>query len=189
MSEAEARPGLEGVIAAAKAAQESAPKKRGLPPVHLWNPAHSGEIDIVIRRDGAWVHEGAIISRDALVRLFSTVLRKDPDGYWLVTPVEKMKITVEDAPFVAVAVERAGEALRFTTNVGDEVEAGPENPIRVEVDPETGEPRPYVHVRRGLEALINRPVFYELVEMAEPEGERYAVTSNGVRFELGAAQL
>lgn len=191
MAEAEARPGLEGVIAAAKAAQDAEPKKRGLPPVHLWNPAHSGEIDIVIRRDGAWAHEGAIISREALVRLFSTVLRKDPDGYWLVTPVEKMKIKVEDAPFVAVAIERAGEVLRFTTNVGDEVEAGPENPIRVEVDPETGEPRPYVHVRRGLEALINRPVFYELVEMAEPkptaEGERYGVTSNGAWFEVGAA--
>lgn len=191
MAEAEARPGLEGVIAAAKAAQDAEPKKRGLPPVHLWNPAHSGEIDIVIRRDGAWAHEGAIISREALVHLFSTVLRKDPDGYWLVTPVEKMKIKVEDAPFVVVAVERAGEVLRFTTNVGDEVEAGPENPIRVEVDPETGEPRPYVHVRRGLEALINRPVFYELVEMAEPkptaEGERYGVTSNGAWFEVGAA--
>ena len=176
------------MIAAAKAAQDAAPKKRGPPPVHLWNPPHSGEIDIVIRSDGAWVHEGAIISREALVRLFSTVLRKDPDGYWLVTPVEKMKITVQDAPFVAVAMERAGEALRFTTNVGDEVEAGPENPIRVEVDARTGEPRPYVHVRRGLEALINRPVFYQLVEMAEADGERYAVTSNGARFEVGTVQ-
>lgn len=176
------------MVAAAKAAQEAGPKKRGLPPVHLWNPAHSGEIDIVIRRDGAWVHEGAVISREALVRLFSTVLRKDPDGYWLVTPVEKMKITVEDAPFIAVAVERAGEALRFTTNVGDEVEASAENPIRIETDARTGEPRPYVHVRRGLEALISRPVFYELVEMAEPEGERYAVVSNGTRFDVGAVQ-
>ncbi|MDX9997652.1 MAG: DUF1285 domain-containing protein [Phenylobacterium sp.] len=191
MAEAESRAGLEGVVAAAKAAQDAAPqdaapKKRGLPPVHLWNPAHSGEVDIVIRRDGAWVHEGAIISREALVRLFSTVLRKDPDGYWLVTPVEKMKIRVEDAPFVAVAVARVGEVLRFTTNVGDEVEAGPDNPIRVEIDPATGEPRPYIHVRRGLEALINRPVFYDLVEMAEPEGDRYVVASNGARFEVGS---
>lgn len=176
------------MVAAATAAQDAAPKRRGLPPVHLWNPAHSGEIDIVIRRDGAWVHEGAVISREALVRLFSTVLRKDPDGYWLVTPVEKMKIVVEDAPFVAVAVERDGEALRFTTNVGDQVEAGPDNPIRVEVDAGTGEPRPYVHVRRGLEALIARPVFYDLVELAEPDGERYAVSSNGARFEIGAVQ-
>ncbi|WP_296600148.1 DUF1285 domain-containing protein [Phenylobacterium sp.] len=158
---------------------------RGLPPVHLWNPAHCGEIDIVIKRDGRWLHEGAQINREALVRLFSTVLRKDPDGYWLVTPVEKMRITVEDAPFVAVRVDRDGDALRFTTNVGDEVEAGPDNPIRVEISP-AGEPRPYVHVRRGLEALIARPVFYELAEMAEarrtPEGEVLGVASNGAWF-------
>src|SRR5260221_6779559 len=108
--------GLEGVAAAVKQAPG-----RGLPPVHLWNPAHSGEIDIVIQRDGAWRHEGAIISRDALVRLFSTVLRKDPDGYWLVTPVEKLKITVEDAPFVAVRVDPDGGTLQVLTNVRDEV--------------------------------------------------------------------
>src|ERR1700685_3465251 len=126
--------GLEGVIAAAKT---QAPG-RGLPPVHLWNPAHCGEIDIVIRRNGLWFHEGTPIGREALVRLFSTILRKDPDGIYLVTPVEKMKITVEDAPFVAVRVDREGEALKFLTNVGDLVEAGPENQIRVEMDP-TGE--------------------------------------------------
>jgi hypothetical protein len=175
--------GLEGVAAAVKQAPG-----RGLPPVHLWNPAHSGEIDIVIQRDGAWRHEGALISREALVRLFSTVLRKDPDGYWLVTPVEKMKITVEDAPFVAVRVDRDGEALKFLTNVGDEVTAGPDNPIRVETGLD-GEPRPYLHVRRGLEALINRPVFYELVEMAEErataEGPQLGVASNGAWFPVG----
>ena len=100
--------GLERVSQAAKQAPG-----RGLPPVHLWNPAHCGEIDIVIKRNGLWFHEGAPIGREALVRLFSTVLRKDPDGFCLVTPVEKMKITVEDAPFVAVRVDRAGEALTF----------------------------------------------------------------------------
>ena len=125
------------------------------------------------------------------MRLFSTVLRKDPDGFYLVTPVEKMKITVEDAPFIAMRVDREGEALRFLTNVGDEVEAGPENAIRVEMDPESGEPRPYLHVRRGLEALIARPVFYELVEMAEerdtPEGPTLGVTSNGAWFPVGPA--
>ncbi len=176
--------GLEGVIAAAKQAPG-----RGLPPVHLWNPAHCGEIDIVIKANGLWFHEGSPIGREALVRLFSTVLRKDPGGYVLVTPVEKLAITVEDAPFVAVRVDRLGEALRFLTNVGDEVEAGPDNPIRVEADPATGEPRPYVHVRRGLEALIARPVFYELAEMAErrdtPEGPRMAVASNGAWFAIG----
>ncbi len=187
MSATETKTGLEGVVAAAKQAPG-----RGLPPVHLWNPAHCGEIDIVIRRDGQWFHEGSPIGREALVRLFSTVLRKDPDGFHLVTPVEKMKITVEDAPFIAVRVDQVGDALRFTTNVGDEVEAGPDNAIRVEANPETGEPRPYLHVRRGLEARIGRPVFYELVEMAQerdtPEGPRLGVTSGGVWFPIGPAR-
>jgi hypothetical protein len=164
---------------------------RGLPPVHLWNPAHVGDIDIVIRRSGEWVHEGRPIGREALVRLFSTVLRKDPDGIYLVTPVEKMRITVEDAPFIATRVDRDGAALRFLTNVGDEVEAGPENAIRVEVG-EDGEPRPYLHVRRGLEALIARPVFYELVEMAQerdtPQGPTLGVESNGAWFPVGPAR-
>lgn len=185
MSEAVGTGGLEGVIAAAKG---QAPG-RGLPPVHLWNPAHCGEIDIVIKRNGEWRHEGTLIGREALVRLFSTVLRKDPDGFVLVTPVEKLKITVEDAPFVAVRVDRRGEALEFLTNVGDKVEAGPANAIRVEMDAVTGEPRPYLHVRRGLEALIARPVFYELVEMARErdtaEGPTLGVSSNGAWFAVG----
>jgi hypothetical protein len=162
---------------------------RALPPVHLWNPPHCGAIDIVIRRDGTWRHEGRPIGREALVRLFSTVLRKDPDGYHLVTPAEKLRITVEDAPFVAVAVDRVGDALRFTTNVGDVVDADADHPLRVEVDPQTGEPRPYVRVRAGLDALISRPVFYELAAMAEErdgaEGPRLGVWSNGVWFDLG----
>jgi len=185
MAKAE-KPGLEGVIAAAKQAPG-----RGLPPVHLWNPAHVGEIDIVIKRDGRWLHEGATISREALVRLFSTVLRKDPDGYCLVTPVEKMRITVEDAPFIAVRVDREGDALKFLTNVGDEVVAGPDNAIRVEVGKD-GEPRPYLHVRRGLEALISRPVFYELVEMAQERetagGPTLGVESGGAWFPVGPPQ-
>jgi hypothetical protein len=176
---------LDGVIAAAKQAPG-----RGLPPVHLWNPAHCGEIDIVIKKDGSWIHEGGRIGREALVRLFSTVLRKDEDGIYLVTPVEKMRITVEDAPFVAVRVDRDGSDLKFLTNVGDEVVAGPDNAIRVETDAE-GEPRPYLHVRRGLEALISRPVFYELVEMAEARdtdhGPALGVSSGGAWFELGPA--
>jgi hypothetical protein len=179
--------GLEGVIAAARQAPG-----RGLPPVHLWNPAHCGEIDIVIKRNGVWIHEGTPIGREALVRLFSTVLRKDPEGYVLVTPVEKLAIRVEDAPFIAVRVDRVGEGLRFVTNVGDVVEAGPDNAIRVRMDRETGEPRPYVHVRRGLEALIARPVFYELAEMAEERdagaGQAMFVSSNGVWFEVGPVE-
>ena len=182
--------GLASVIASAAADTP----KRGLPPVHLWHPEHCGEINIRIRKDGVWFHEGTPIGREPLVRLFSTVLRLDPDGYHLVTPVEKLKITVEDAPFIGVRVdkvknEQGGDALRFLTNVGDEVEAGPDNAIRVEVDPETGEPAPYLHVRRGLEARLRRPVFYELVEMADrrpvPGGVEFGVTSNGVWFPLG----
>lgn len=188
MTELDSKPGLDGVIAAAKQAPG-----RGLPPVHLWNPAHSGEIDIVIAVDGRWIHEGATINRAPLVRLFSTVLRKDPDGYWLVTPVEKMKITVEDAPFIATALEVAADEagrplLRFTTNVGDEVEAGPDNAIRVEIDPATDEPRPYLHVRRGLEALISRPVFYELVEMAQERDGMLGVESGGAWFPIGPVE-
>ncbi len=178
---------LESVVTAART---QAPG-RGLPPVHLWNPAHCGDIDIVIRKSGLWVHEGAPIGREALVRLFSTILRKDPDGFHLVTPVEKMRITVEDAPFVAVRVDLVRDSagrpvLRFLTNVGDEVDAGPDNPIRVEIDPDTGEPRPYVHVRRGLEALIARPVFYELVELAQErdlaDGTTVCIESGGAWF-------
>lgn len=182
MSETQAKSGLEGVAAAAKQAPG-----RGLPPVHLWNPAHCGDIDIVIKRNGQWFHEGTPIGREALVRLFSTVLRKDPDGFHLVTPVEKMKITVEDAPFIAVRVDREDGDLVFQTNVGDEVRAGPDNALRVETDPGSGEPRPYLHVRRGLEALVARPVFYELVEMADEVAGRLVVRSGGVEFDLGSA--
>jgi hypothetical protein len=181
--------GLDGVVAAARA---QAPG-RGLPPVHLWHPAHCGDIDIVIKKSGLWFHEGTPIGREALVRLFSTVLRKDPDGYHLVTPVEKMRIEVEDAPFVAIRLDAITDddgrpLLRFTTNVGDVTDAGPDNPIRVEADPETQEPRPYVHVRRGLEALILRPVFYELSELGEerdrPEGPTLCVQSAGAWFPI-----
>jgi hypothetical protein len=184
MGAIEGKPGLEQVAAAAEGA---APKRRGLPPVHLWNPPNVGEIDIVIRKDGSWVHEGGVIGREALVRLFSTILRKDPDGTFLVTPHEKLRVTVEDAPFVAVRVDREGQALRFSTNVGDEVVAGPEHPIRVTTDA-AGRPRPYVLVRGGLEALITRPVFYELVELAEARGAELGVASDGAWFPIGPAE-
>lgn len=171
-------------------ARDQAPG-RGLPPVHLWNPAHSGEIDIVIERGGGWRHEGAPIQREALVRLFSTVLRLDPDGHYLVTPVEKLKVQVEDAPFVAVRVDAEPGRLRFTTNVGDEVVAGPDHVLEVRAEPGSDEPAPYLHVRRGLMARIARPVFYELVEMAReretPDGPQLGVESDGNFFPLGAA--
>lgn len=176
---AEASTGLAGVTQAAAGL-------RGVAPVHLWNPAHCGEIDIVIRRDGVWMHEGSPIGRFELVRLFSTVLRLDPDGYHLVTPVEKLRISVEDLPFRAVSVEREDGALVFVTDVGDRVEAGPEHAILVETDPATGEPAPRLHVRRGLWARIARPVFYELVGMARTDGLRLVIASNGARFDLGS---
>jgi uncharacterized protein len=180
--------GLAGV--AAEVAAASGAGGRGLPPVHLWTPEHCGEIDIRIASDGAWFHEGAPIGRAALVRLFSTVLRLDPDGYHLVTPVEKLRIRVDDVPFTAVRVDRAGEALRFETNVGDVVQAGPDHPLVVRTKEATGTPAPYIHVRRGLTARLTRPVFYELVEMAEPrpvagEGEELGVWSAGAWFPLG----
>jgi hypothetical protein len=181
MADAEDRKPLDRVAEAAGAA-----RRRGPAPVHLWTPAHSGEIDIVIRADGSWVHEGGVIGREALVQLFSTILRKDPDGIYLVTPGEKLRITVEDAPFVAVAVEAGPEGLTFTTNVGDRVTADAEHPIRVQTSAD-GTPRPYVEVRRGLEALIARPVFYELVELAETRDGAPGLSSGGAWFPIGPA--
>lgn len=166
---------------------------KGLPPVHKWNPPYCGEIDMEIRRNGQWFYLGTPINRPALARLFSTVLRHDDDGhYYLVTPAEKVRIRVEDAPFVAVTVERHQEEgidyLRFTTQTGDVVVAGGEHPIRVDYHAE-GEPRPYVHVRDRLEALVSRNAYYQLVEWGVPvtsgDGERLLVTSAGVDFEIG----
>ena len=161
---------------------------RGLPPVHLWDPPLSGEMDLVIRRDGTWVHEGAPIRREGLVRLFSTILKREGREHFLVTPVEKWRIEVEDAPFLAVDLAPDGDDLRFETNLGDSVRAGPEHAIRVERDPETGEPAPYLHVRGGLEALIDRKTFYRLVELGEArphEGaDWFGVASGGVFFPM-----
>jgi hypothetical protein len=166
---------------------------RTLPPVERWNPAHCGDIDIRIARDGTWFHQGSPFTRRELVRLFSTILRKDADGFHLVTPGEKMRIRVDDAPFTAVLLRDEGEGVRrrliFITNVGDETVAGPDNPIRVETHAESGEPAPYVHVRRGLEARISRNVFYQLADMAVPGEHEYAgllgVWSEGQFFPLG----
>ncbi len=125
-----------------------------------------------ISRDGTWFYQGSPIGRKALVQLFSTVLRREHDGsYWLVTPLERVRVEVDDAPFTAVEVYVQGhgtdQVLRFRTNLDQWVEAGPDHPIRVETAPDTGEPSPYILVRDGLEALIVRPVFYELVERSE----------------------
>ena len=158
---------------------------RGLPPVHLWHPEHCGDIDIVIQADGSWMHEGTPIGRPELTRLFSTVLRKDPDGYHLVTPVEKLKITVEDLPFRAITLKDVEGHLVFETDQGDTVLAGPEHPIVVETDPVTQEPAPRLHVRADLWARISRSLFYELVERASPVEGRLSVRSGEAVFALG----
>ncbi len=176
--------------------QREAARAHALPPVESWNPTLCGEIDIRIARDGTWLHLGSPIARKELVRLFSTILRKDPDGYYLVTPAEKLRIAVDDAPFVAVLLtaEGAGQTGRlvFTTNVGDEIVAGSDNPIRVVSNPQTQEPSPSLHVRRGLMARISRAVFYQLADLAtlgagEHRGQ-LGVWSDGVFFPLGAPE-
>ena len=166
---------------------------KGAAPVEKWNPPFCGDLDMEIRRDGTWFYLGTPIGRAALVQLFSTVLRRDEDGRtYLVTPVEKVGIRVEDAPFVAVEVNastRDGEqVLTFRTNVGDVVEAGPANPLRFAVEAETGGLKPYLLVRGRLEALVSRAVTYELAALGEEidhDGERmFAVRSNGAAFPI-----
>lgn len=172
------------IAAAAQKATDQAAKTGGGPPVHLWNPPFCGDLDMRIARDGTWFYLGTPIGRKPLVKLFSSVLRKDGDAYFLVTPVEKVGITVDDAPFVALDMEVADGALTFTTNVEDQATAGPDNPIRVAIDQETGEPAPYILIRRNLEALIDRKTFYRMVEIGEVEGEMFGVRSNGAFFHI-----
>jgi hypothetical protein len=187
-SDASRRGGAEGLAAAATAAA-----RKGPPPVEKWNPPFCGDLDMRIARDGTWFYQGTPIGRPQLVRLFASILKREGDRHFLVTPVEKVGIVVDDAPFVAVDFRREGDALAFETNVGDETVAGPENPIRVERDA-AGEPSPYVLVRRGLWALIDRKSFYRLVELGETrahEGEDwFGVGSRGAFFPIvPAAEL
>lgn len=167
-------------------------KFKGPAPVHLWDPPYCGEIDIRIARDGRWYHNGTLIRRPALVQLFASVLRREQDGsYCLVTPAERMTIQVEDCPFVArlVDIEGKGRAqqLRFTLNTGEQVWAGAEH--RIEVGSQDGAPHPLLGVRGGLDALIARNVFYELVNAADIETEQgvecLVLYSGGRRFVLG----
>ncbi|GGB05101.1 hypothetical protein GCM10011491_36540 [Brucella endophytica] len=185
--------GLEALISRARAEAG----EKGLPPVEMWNPDFCGDIDMEIRADGTWFYMGTPIGRQPLVRLFSTILRKDEDGRtYLVTPVEKVDIRVEDAPFLAVEMSVTGEgatqALTFRTNVGDVVEAGPEHPLRFEIAPENGGLKPYLRVRGRLEALLARPVMYDLVALGEEmeiEGRlMFVVRSRGAVFTIMAAE-
>ncbi len=176
-------PSPDGLAASVKAA-----KTKGLPPVHLWNPPFCGDLDIRIAKDGSWSYLGSPINRFELVKLFSSILKKEDGKYFLVTPVEKVGITVEDAPFVAVDFDIQGEGeaqnLSFATHVGDTAVAGPDHPIRIVIDPETDEPSPYILVRANLEARIDRKSFYRLVDIAEHSGDWFGVWSGGQFFPL-----
>jgi len=168
MAKATGAQSLELPSAESIAASASEVAKTGLPPVEDWNPPFCGDLDMRIARDGTWFYLGTPIGRPGLVKLFSSIIRKDGNKYFLVTPVEKVGIIVDDAPFVAIDFNATGASeaqnLRFETHVGDYVEAGPDNPIRVACD-DQGEPSPYILVRRNLEALIDRKSFYRLVDI------------------------
>lgn len=174
-------PNADSLVASIKAA-----KTRGLPPVDKWDPAFCGDLDMQIKRDGTWFYQGTPIGRPGLVKLFASILKREGDDYFLVTPVEKVGITVEDAPFLAIDFEAEGtgtdQVLTFVTKTDDVTVAGPDAPIRVERDPETGEPSPYVLVRRNLEALIDRKSFYRLVDIGTHHDGWFGVWSKGEFF-------
>jgi hypothetical protein len=179
-------PHLDSLTATAKSVAAKGP-----PPVHLWHPDYCGEIDMRIASDGTWFYMGTPIGRPALVKLFASILRKDPERFVLVTPVERVGITVDDAPFLAVAMEqesgRLGQSLTFRTNVDDQMTAGPEHPMRFEEDP-SGGMKPYVKVRGELWAKVSRSVFYDLAALGEEriiDGKSmFGIASNGAFFPM-----
>ena len=180
------KPSPDGLAASVKAAIT-----KGLPPVHLWNPPFCGDLDIKIAKDGSWNYLGSPINRFELVKLFSSILKKEGGKYFLVTPVEKVGITVEDAPFLAVDFDQTGDGLSqdltFTTHVGDTAIAGPDHPIRIVIDAETEEPAPYVLIRNNLEARIDRKSFYRLVDIGTKHDGWFGVWSGGQFFPLISA--
>ncbi|MDA0361821.1 MAG: DUF1285 domain-containing protein [Proteobacteria bacterium] len=157
-------------------------------PMDKWDPPFCGDIDMRIARDGTWFYLGTPIGRPELVKLFSSIIRKDDNNYFLVTPVEKVGIQVDDAPFIAVDFNKKQNYLEFETNVGDIVVAGKDHPIRVTLDTHSGEPSPYILIRKNLEALIDRKSFYRLVDIGEcqnvGENEWFGVSSNDIFFPL-----
>lgn len=196
MAKEEAKPaaaggGLEGLAAAARSAGG---ERRKLPPVHLWNPEFCGDIDMRIAADGTWFYMGTPIGRPALVQLFSTILRRDPERYVLVTPVERVGIRVDDAPFLGVELQKTrderGQVLRLRTNVEDWVEIGADHPLRFEQGASEGL-KPYVLVRDKLEALVKRALFYDLVDWGEVRAaggeDMFGVASAGVFFPMARA--
>jgi hypothetical protein len=169
--------GLEGIAAALP--------QRGPPPVERWNPPFCGDIDMRIAADGTWFYQKTPIGRPALVKLFASVLKREGDKYFLVTPVEKVGIVVEDAPFLAVEMQAEKGGLAFRTNVDDWVAAGPGHALRFDLDAATGGLKPYLHVRRGLWAKVTRALFYDLVELGEEralDGKAMFGVASGAEF-------
>ena len=168
------------------AAAVGAIKTRGPAPVHLWHPAYRGEIDMRIAADGTWFYAGTPIQRPAMIALFAGILRKDPERYVLVTPVECVGIAVEDVPFIAVAMEDHAGTLRFATNLGDEVEAGAEHEMRFTTEPDGGI-KPYVHVRGDLWARLTRTLAIELLDRVSQRDARAGIASGASFFPIGPA--
>ena len=181
------KPTAESVLASAGKATGKGP-----PPLHLWHPPFCGDIDMRIARDGTWFYLGTPIGRPGLVKLFSSIIRREGDAYFLVTPAEKVGITVDDAPFLAIDLDATGDGhnqrVTFTTQVGDTAVAGPANPLRVVRDAETGEPSPYILIRANLEALIDRKSFYRLIDLCQHErhdgANWFGLWSNAVFFPI-----
>jgi hypothetical protein len=184
--------GLESITGAVKRAGEKGP-----PPVHLWNPPFCGDLDMRIAADGTWFYMKTPIGRPALVKLFSSVLKREADKYFLVTPVEKVGITVDDAPFTAVEMRLEGESaarvLSFRTNVDEWVACGPEHTLRFDAEPETGGLKPYLHVRRDLWALVTRALFYDLAELGEDRDidgrQMFGVASGGEFYAMAPSDI
>lgn len=180
-----------GIVAAVQAAVQSA-RTKGPPPVHLWHPPFCGDIDMRIARDGTWFYLGTPIGRPAMVKLFSQILRREGDLYFLVTPVEKVGIVVDDAPLFAIDFDVSGagtdQILHFVTLTGDTVAASAQDPIRIVIDPDTGEPAPYVHIRSGLEARLDRKTFYRMIDLgahAPHKGRSwFGIWSSGAFFPI-----
>jgi hypothetical protein len=184
------KPGLEGIAGAVKTASGKGP-----PPVHLWNPAYCGEIDMRIAADGTWFYQNTPIGRPALVKLFASILKREGEKYFLVTPVEKCGIAVEDAPFMAVELRieasASGQRLLFRTNVDDWVACGPDHTLRFEPEPATGGLKPYVHIRRNLWAKVTRALFYDLVDLGEARDilgtQMFGIASAGEFYAMARA--
>ena len=194
-NERRANEGQTGALDGIASHARKAGSKKGLPPVHLWNPPFCGDLDMRIAADGTWFYLKTPIGRPALVKLFASVLKREEGKYFLVTPVEKVGIVVDDAPFTAVEMKVEGEGaarvLSFRTNVDDWVTCGKDHALRFEPEKETGGLKPYLHVRRDLWALVTRALFYDLVELGEErdiDGRRmFGVASGGEFYAMAPA--